>query len=70
MKLSAIQKAVTDVTTLSEVDNESAHVMEDKLYLAVLRAIANSDYKTKVEMVEAAAEVLKAANLKYRRWYA
>ena len=49
-------------------DNEEAHCMEDALYKAVLRAIADSDDADTMKAM--AAEALKASEIEFSRWYA
>lgn len=47
-------------------DNEAAHGDEDRLYVAVLEAIADGS----PDAQELAKEALKANKLEYDRWYA
>ena len=47
-------------------DNTVAHMLEDKLYIAVLQAIVDGVDNPQ----ELAKEALKAYDLEYTRWYA
>ena len=53
--LEEIRQAIDGVRVLAEHDNKSAHCDEDKLYIQILRLIAEGAFKTKAEMQEAAA---------------
>jgi hypothetical protein len=52
--------------TAEEKDFETAHCLEDGLYIDVLTAIADGAANAQ----ELAKEALKAAEMKHTRWYA
>jgi len=68
--LQDIRNAIAGVAVTALNDNEGAHCEEDRIYHAILQAIADGTFKTKAEMQEAAALGVQLSKLEYRRWYA
>ena len=65
MNTKFIKAAVKEIRTCAE-DNETAHALEDELYINVLQAISEGAENAK----ELATEALKAIEVKFTRWYA
>lgn len=66
MKVSDVLEKVQEIAECGK--NESspdAHIMEDKLFLDVLNAIANGAKNPRA----LAAEAIKSAELTFSRWY-
>lgn len=65
MTVNDIRKRIKEIEA-KEGDDEWQHVLEGKLYIDVLEAIAEGDLYAK----ELAREALKARELDFSRWYA
>jgi len=51
-------------------DNETAHILEESLYIDFIKAIANEEYNSIQDLVNDAKLVSSVTNLNYTRWYA
>lgn len=62
----AVRRRVANIKGVSD-DNETAHMLEDKLVADVLKAIARGQVE---DPVTVAKEAIKVYRIKYDRWYA
>lgn len=68
MNVSDVQKRLEDIANeADDGDNEAAHSMEDDLYFAVLKAIAEGKTDDPQSL---AREALKSADIEFTRWCA
>lgn len=63
-------RAAVEAIRAKADDNDEAHEMEDRLYKAVLRAIADSDSFDAEGLKLMAMAALKASEIEFARWYA
>lgn len=67
MTIEEVQDRIAEIANAAvRADNETAHLLEDDLFMSVLGAIAGGAPNGR-ELADAA---LKALNLGYARWYA
>lgn len=66
MTVHEVRERVAEIAAIAR-DDERAHVMEDELHQAVLRAIADG---TAEDPQALAAEAIRTAEIEFSRWYA
>lgn len=69
MKLEEIKKRVQEVDEYKG-DDESAHILEDRLFYEFVDSIKNGEYETIEDVIIASQELMKVRKIEFARWHA